>query len=456
MKLATQLIDKDLTLALSIAGRSLGIAVIPDTLVFLGALRKKDLARANTFFIAALNSVRMRRGRDVNELLLLYSYVFSPTRVPVVTSQGLGIYNLPAYLAIAVDYVTDSALARQYLSTTTQILLDPERYYPGNVECLTAGVLGDFCLVGIMARQAESYLPTLAQTLSTQRHVLAGYLQPNGRAESASSVERWNTMPEGVNLGGKQNVATVDYLLQRAEQASDPKRKDQLYYRAAMIAAGTKGSDAAFEIIDKVSSEYREEAKQFIAFDIAMKFARSHQLEDAQRLAQRDRDLTRRAYVFTLVASSLLEDKSRDTVRATEFLNEVDLLVSKLDNNTERVAVLAGAAAVASRLDALRASEFLRAAIRMANKTEGFTGDTRIPRGLKIGGFLFAYTLYDGEFTLADAISRTGANDFNETIVMIREFKNPLPRLRATVALCDGILSKTSSGEIAHAQQSTR
>jgi hypothetical protein len=451
IQLATQLFEKDLTLALSMAMRSLTIAVVPDTLVFLATLRKKDIVHANNFFTAALNSVKMRQGTDVNELLLLYAYVFSPTRIPVVTSQGLGIYSVPAYLGIAGDYAADPALARQYLSITTQVLLDAERYYPGNVERLTAGVVGDFCLVSIMEGQAESYLPTLAQTLSTQRHVLAGYLQPDGRAGLASSIDRWNTMPNGLNLAGKETVAAVDYLLQRADQVSDPKKKDQLYYRAAMIAASTRGSDAAFEIIDKVSSEYREEAKQFIAFDIAVKSARSHQLEEAERLAQRDHDLTRRAYVFTLIASSLLDDKSRDAVRATEFLNEVDRLVSKLDNDAERVAVLFGGAAVASRLDAIRASEFLRAAIRIANKTQGFTGDTRIPRGLNIGGFLFAYTMYDDEFTLAEAISRVGANDFNETIVVIREFKNTLPRLRATVALCDGILSNTSIRSKAHA-----
>lgn len=444
MNLATELIEKDLMLALSMARRSLSIAVLPDTLIFLGTLRKRDLAQANSVFVAALNNVKMRRGTDVNELLLLYSYLFSPTRVPVVSSQGLGIFSVPTYLAIAVDYDVDPALARQYLSITADILMDAERYYPGNVERLTAGLLGDFCLVSLIGPAAGSYLPALAESLATQRHVLAGYLQPDGQAQAASSVERWNNMPGGVNPAGKEAVTTVEYLLKRADQVSDPNRKDQLYYRAAMIAAGTKGSDAAFEIVDKVSSQYREEAKQFIAFDIAMKAARSHHLEEAERLARRDNDLTRRSYVFTLIASSLLDEKSRDIVRAMEFLNEIELLVGKLDTDPEKVAVLVGGAAVASRLDAARAAYFLRAAIRIANKIEGFTGDTRIPRGLEIGGFLFAYTMYDDEFTLAEAINRLGANDFNQTIGDIRGFKNYLPRLQATVALCNGILSKTS------------
>lgn len=59
--------------------------------------------------------------------------------------------------------------------------------------------------------------------------------------------------------------------------------------------------------------------------------------------------------------------------------------------------MLIGAAAVASRLDASRAAGFLRAAINSANKVDGFTGDTRIPNGLRIGGFMFAYTMYDSE-----------------------------------------------------------
>ena len=251
-------------------------------------------------------------------------------------------------------------------------------------------------------------------------------------------------MPQDVSPGSKETNATLDYLMQRAEQISDPKRKDQLYYRAAVVAASTKGADAAFEIVDKMSLQYREKAKEFIAFDIALKAARKHQLAEAESLARGDSDLTRRSYIFTVIAASLLDDKNRDAVRAMEFINEVELFAAKLEADSEKVAVLVGAAAVASRLDAARAADLLRQAIRIANKIEGFSVDTRVPRSLDVGGLLFAYTMYDGEFTLVDAVSRLGTNDFNQTVGDIHGFKNRLPRLQTIVALCDGILSQNS------------
>ena len=443
MKIATELFEKDPVLALSMAQRSLSMAVPPETLVFLAGLRKRDVVQANNIFGVALNGIKLRRGLDVNELLLLYAYVFSPTRVPVFSSQGLALFNIPSYQSVAANHYVDPALARQYLTTTTALVLDAQRYYPGNKEQLTSGLSGDFCLVSLLEPAARRYTPELSDVVSRQKHILAGYIGPDVQAESSSSVNRWNDMPNGVNSGAKDTNATLDLLLQRADQASDPTRKDQLYYRAAIIAARTKGADAAFDIVDKLSSQVRDQAKESIAFEISITAARKDRLDEAERLARRDSDLTRRAYVFTVIASSLLNDKSRDTVRAMEFLNEVEHFAAQLDKDVEKVAVLVGAAAVASRLDAARAADLLRQAIRVANKINNFSGDTRVPRGLDIGGLLFAYTLYNDEFTLADAIIRLGTNDFDQTVGDIRTFKNHLPRLQMTIALCNGILSNS-------------
>ena len=443
LKLATELVDRDRALALSMARKSLGIAVVSESLVFLGTLRSRSQAQADSFFLDALDSVKVRRGRDVNELLLLYAYVFSPTRVPIVSSRGIGILNIPGYRDIAKDYPINIRLAGPYLRISTQLLLDNQRYYPGNIERLEGGVVGDFCLITLIQPMASQYDPTLTESLSTQQHVLEGYVHPEARTDLSSTVERWRSAPAGIETGGPGSATTVEYLLDRAEKVSDPDRRDQLYYRAAIVAAKQKGSEAAFQIIEKMSDQSRVEAKQMLAFDIATNAARNHRLEEAEQLARRDTDLMRRSYIFTLIANSLLDDQDRDPVRAMEFLNEVERSVGSLETDQERVAVLIGAAAVASRLDASRAAGFLRAAISSANKVDDFTGDTRIPRGLRLGGFLFAYTMYDSEFTLAEAVTSLGAKDFNQTHADIRGFKNRLARLQATVALCKSVLSKT-------------
>ena len=441
LRLALELIDKAPATSMSVAESSLAAGLSPDTLAFLGALRKKDVGLANRFFLEALASVNGRRGEDVNELLLLYSYVFSPLRVPVVGPQGIGVFNIPTYLAVAQEYPVDPSLARPYLNATGQMVLGENRLNPENLQRLTNGLEGDYYLVSIIQPATANYLPELAGSLAVRRSVLAAMLQQDRRESSEAAADRWDKMPANVSVTGGGNTATADYLMERAEKTSDPVRKDQLYYRAARAAVRAKEYDRALKIVDKLSGSYTDEAKQFIKFDIALNAARSHQTDKAEFFARRDDDLTRRAFVFTVIAAGLIEGKGADPDRARGFLGEVEQLAAKLNKEDERVAVLFGLVSVYSRFDSALASQSLPLAIQAANKLEAFGGDNRIPRGVSIGGFLFDYSMYNDEFTSIEAIKALGAKDFDGTLSQIRVLKSRVPRLRATVLICVPVLS---------------
>ena len=94
LRIATELTRSNPSLAVEVATRSLGGGIVPDTLLFLASLRQVDIAAANGFFITALQRCQARGAKDINELLLLSSYVFSPFKVPTVASQGLGVLNI--------------------------------------------------------------------------------------------------------------------------------------------------------------------------------------------------------------------------------------------------------------------------------------------------------------------------------------------------------------------------
>lgn len=429
---------------MSIAESSLETGVFPDTLTFLGSLRKKDARLANNFFVEALASVRRRRGDDVNELLLLYAYVFSPLRVPVVSSRGVGILNIQSYLDNAQEYPVEPALARLYLDAAKQMVLDQNRLDPQNLRLLTNGLEGDYYFISIIQPAAANYTPALAELLSTRRAVIAALLQPQQREASEAAADRWDKMPADVSLTGRGNTATVEYLMERAEKISDPVRKDQMYYRAATAAVGAKEYDTALKIVDKLSGSYAEEAKQFIKFDIALNAARNHQTEKAEFFSRRDDDLARRAFIFTVLAATLLEGKSAETERARRFLEEAEQLASKLSKEDERVAVLFGLVSVYSRFDSALATQSLPIAIQAANKLEEFGREGRIQRGLEIGGYLYDYSMYGDEFTFWEGIQTLGAKDFNGTLSQIRVLKSRLPRLKATVVICAAVLLRTS------------
>jgi hypothetical protein len=126
LRLALGLVDKDPALAVSTAARSLGYGVTADTLLFLATLRKKDSALADGFALKALESVQARGG-DVNELFLLYAYVFSSPQVPYVRAQALALRQIPGYAGLAQGNPVDAGLRAAYLKAAARLMLDPAR-----------------------------------------------------------------------------------------------------------------------------------------------------------------------------------------------------------------------------------------------------------------------------------------------------------------------------------------
>jgi len=144
LRIATDLIQENPQLAVSIASRSLVSGIISDTLSFLALLRKRDAILANSFLLTATQRSTDRGAKDVNELLLLYSYVFVRPNPPVVLSQGLGSLNIPGFPELTKDHSVDARLAAQYLKGIGEVLLDPNRYATGNLRTLIRGAEGDF------------------------------------------------------------------------------------------------------------------------------------------------------------------------------------------------------------------------------------------------------------------------------------------------------------------------
>jgi len=445
LRLATEMIERNPGLAVSLAGNVIKTEVPRETLVFLATLRKKDIGLANAFFISALQSVKVRGGKDINELLLLYSYALSPLQVPQVRAEGLVLLQLPRYRNIIELYTEDPKVATQFLNIAVGLLLDPLRYNSEQYERLAASASGDFFFLTVIEPHVARYLPALVQSLISQRMRLSGYLRTEQRSELQAQTDRWNNLHSRAGASSANALNTTDYFLKWAEQTANPKQRDQLYCRASMAAVKEKKFDHALDIVGKISPEFREESKQFILFQIAMTVARDQQLEKAEQMARRDDDLVRRAYLFTLLAKSILDDKTQDSTQARFLLDEVERLASKLSNDRERLSVMVGSAAVYSIFDTVRGSEVFRAAIKIANKTAGFTGDTYIARNLDIAGFYFDYSMYVQEFTLSEAINRLGLADFNETLFVIQELKDDLVRLKATVAICNAVLSKENA-----------
>lgn len=442
LKLATELIEKDPLLAVSIAEKSLVSAVTPSALIFLETLRRKDIRLANNFLISALQAIKSRQGSNINELFLLYSYVFSPLRVPRVIPEGLVLQQISGYQDVVRDRSVEPELARQYLQRSLDIVLDPARLAAG-IERLSAGPVGDLYFIQMIEPDVHTYLPlsTLAEKLSVQRNVLVSALDPSRREALQAAIDRWNSSRTENSLSTGGSSSTINSMLEKAEKIPDSPQKDQLYYTAATVAVKEKKYELALDIVDKMSKKFHDEAKQFITFSIAESQAESNELEEAERYAKRDSDLVRRAFILNLIATSLIKGESKNVGRASEILSEVEHLASKIALNREKISTLIGAAAVYSKFDDIRAYELLREAISIANKVEAFTGETRISRTLDVGDFAYVYYLYDEKLTFMEVINQQGRKDFNSIFSDIQSLQNRTARLRAIISLCRAVIT---------------
>lgn len=439
LKFAMELIERDPVLAVSFGEKSLNSSISIPTLIFLEKLRQKNGALADEFLISALQAIAARGGNDINELLLLYSHVFSPLQIPVVRPDGLHTIESFDYRMIARDRATHPALARQYLQLSTQIITNPNRYING-VGHLSAGVAGDLFFVRLLTAQAQAYLPNLVEHLTTQQKLVANYLEPDVRASLHSSAEKLENSLSEMRQEKSSDSDTIEKLLEEAKETTDPQRRDQIYYDAALKAISGERYDQALDIADKLSFDIRDAARQLIIFGIAEKEVKRVRLESAERWAKRDGDLARRAFILNLIADSLLNEQSKNLRRASEILDEVHQITSKMNSDKDKISTLVGSASVYSRYDEARATEVLQEAIRVANKVESFKGDVRLTRIIEIGGFGYVYYLYYDNLRLEEVIRQLGKKNFLSIMADVQLLKNRIARLKAVIALCSTVI----------------
>ena len=440
LRIARELVRTNPSLAAEVAARSLTIGIVPETLLFLVSLRQTDIAATNQFFIRALQSWQTRGGKDINELLLLYSYVFSPLRVPTVVSQGLAILNIPGYSEVARTYEVDSAIAQQFIRVTTEILSNPVRLSAGHLEALTLGVAGDFYALTLLEPWVAIYQPNSTSFISVQRNTLVNFMGSSQRDAAFSSATLWKGLPMDRNSASADRESALDSLINRAESASDQKRKDQLYFRAALMAVSLKKHEKALNLVERISMDYSDRARKFVQFEIALFEIKNERFLEADKLARTDHVLVRRAYILTLIADTLTQERYRDPSRAFQYLDEVQQLSAKLTDEKERLSVLIGVGNVYARLDTVRASEVFQQVVKQANRAPDFAGDSSIANVLEIGGFYFDYSIYANGLTIFDLIKRLASVSYYATLQDTRLLQHRALRLNATLALCSAVI----------------
>lgn len=435
--LASALVDVSPQLAVEVAERGLTTGMNWHTLSFLHRLRQKDAERAGAFFISAVDAVYRRRGRDINELFILYSYLFAPHTLITMTADGPRVIELPAYSLLRRDASIDSDLARYFLQVSADILLAEDRYVSPSPE---ASMLGDYYLTTLLLPHYRMYLPDLVDRIGAARSFLAASLE-------ARMDMRLHHLPQEISPGQAEShvgaeMSSVDELVDKAGRTSDPIARDRQYFRAIAFAVKKHEYDRARSLVSRLSDSARAVARSFVNFMIASQAVSDHEYRLALQYAQHDQDPTRRAYILMSVAASL---PSTERGWAFELLTEAEMHARKVRSKKIRTSLLFGLASVYARLDPAQGLGMLSKAIESANKTEDFDPDNlTINASIMIGEFGFFYHVDHRYFSFPAVFRSLSKEHFYSTVLLALQLKDRVARARALLATFHETLASPS------------
>jgi len=393
---------------------------------FLLALREKEKAEADSFFLDLTAQVASQGAGDINELLILYAYVFSPSLPLELTRNGPQARFLPDYQSGAID----PQLATKFLQMVIPPLLVPERYAGGGPRW---GPHGDFIFLTLILPQCHQFLPALADELEIQRGVLATRIAESERSSLESRVRQ-------VLSPVVPQPDTVEALLEKAEKATSQKARERFLFRALDMAVRQGDVEHAVKIAERFGPEHREEVRSFVNYLVAEKALKAGDLASALDAARRPMRDSLRAYLLTVVAYH--QFRAGDHEGAMRSLIEARPIVRKMGPDRVKASLLLGLSAVYGFMDEPDALLVLHEAIGAINKARDFHGEMTIGNLISVGDFWFAYELNDEVFHFDRTFSLLGARDFHGTMALVRSLASPVLRVRATIATCEGTLRR--------------
>jgi hypothetical protein len=406
-------------------------------------LQQKDAALAETVFRAAVARLRTAGMNDPNELLTLYSYLFTPGRVfGANTSENRNQAQLViGGPRIAITAARQNpALAREFLDLASDLLLTAPLPEDANGKLVARSLVS---AIGSILRDTTEQLPQKAALLRAR----AQQLDSEARFSNVP-LPKASDIPEVREGESKESFAErrVDLLEETAANGRDLLTRDIGYANAA-VATGVeryqRGLDLAGKIDDK---NLRDGVRSWLLYRATLHFIRSGDLDQGRRLNLKNDDVVQRAICFVVGAQRLVDDK--DTIRANEWLREAGTLIRKSDANESAARVALGIVSTYGRFDTVAALDWLLVAVKLASKASPASlSEDSAPRFKRISG-VTPITDVAGDtrgFSLQSAVGVFPPEHFEQVLSVLNELASPEARGIAVLTLCSNFLKPSAS-----------
>ncbi len=443
LQMAMQIVSDDPKTAAELMMESLVDGISFGFQEVLTRLQENNVELAQRVFRSALSRLRTAGLVDPNELLILYSYLYTPGRVKGAnTGEDRGTVevavgrNVPQIIAAAQ---LNPALAAEFLLLASQLLI-------------SAPLPGATDNPALNARSQLSVIGTIMSRLSEKHPEAAAALQ--ARAQQITSDAAFSTDPRPARpdrpapTPGESakdlNSRRVDALEEVAQNERGSLRRD-IAFATAALATTEETYQRGWDLAGKVDDlTLRDNVRNWLTYRAALHCIKSNNLDRAYELSSKDSDPTQRAAILIVGAQTLL--KQKDTVRARQWLLDARSSHKKADTDDSSVHVAFGLVSTYAKFDNIMAFDALTEAIRLMSKIDlSPRDDDRAPLAKKFGGLPIPpdFTYGTAGFSLRAAIQGFEVTEFEDIIAEIRKIASPELRGQANIMLCRKYLTST-------------
>ena len=395
----------------------------------LGSLPAANADLANDLFAQALAASSRDKERAVSHMSSLAGIVFPRFGEGVILFVSGDRDRLQAN-------PPKPEFVRPFLEFAYEVITDQIRSTkPGDGEGKVYGSQAppDFTVFRLLVPYFEQYMPDKASILRPR-------LEEAVRMATASAGERGE-------IGRARTLLTVQEMLEAAETAESPERRDRIFFEAAVRASRSGDLDQAKQIANKITSSQTrssvelsirnmEDQQRSQAIHEAI---RRGDFDNAYRLINEQPDLRRRIGELGNLALGLLT--KRENARAAQVIAEAQRLIPNTESSFDRMYNQLRLAGIASRLDVDRAFGDLRSAVVTINsaklapkwkKIEQGPPGTFVRTDIGIGRLGFAFDAGFAAF---------GRIDFNRALQAARGIEMKEVSVLAQLAVCRGALN---------------
>lgn len=437
------------------AAAALAIESLRDGISFglqevLTAIQEKNPELAQNVLRTALQRLQTAGIQSPNEILTLYSYVYTPGQIFAASNfanPGQSVVsvarNRPQIRAMAE---LNPGLALDFLRVAAEALI--RLPYPADEK--NAREQTD--VMNTILRRIGNAFPQQSQALQERLTAILG-------STNYSPVS--NSPREGVVPHRKGEKADdyrsrlIDDLVERAEKESNPLRRDILYAQAALKTNAEifeRGKSIAEKIQDK---EFREQIISFVIYRKTLDEIKLNNLDNAYKILGKNSNLKQRAASLIVGANKLKEQK--DTVRLNYWLSDAGKLFSKAEKSDEDwIKIGFGLTNAYTEIDKVESSKvFHQTAKLIDEETEIEISDDTAPLANGFSGIDFINFLYDTKgFSLKSAVSSFSKEDFEDALAGLKKIKNSKTRGFGILALSEKYL-KDSKKDLREIEQKT-